>query len=213
MTNAKTRRMEKAQRIRLARSKARADAYFIIYYDIGPERSLEKLCDHLTELGLKRSLATLKSYSSKYDWQQRLITEDTRRHDQDLADADKRRFDMMEKHSKIGRTLQTLSLAGMLSFQDTMKKKEGRLPFSPTEVVALAKTGIDLELRAAGEPTLKVEITTVLYNVLVARMAVIFKDINQLPTTEARESQYAQRCDQMAVSAIEEVNMLVEGKG
>ncbi len=208
--DAATRRKEKAAKIRAVRQKARTDAFFIIYYDLGPERSLEKLGEHVAELGLVKSVKTLKRYSATYDWQQRLIEEDTRRQDQDLADADRRRADMMERQGKIGRTLQTLSIAGMLGHQDKMKG--GRLHFTPGEIVALAKAGTDLELRASGEPTMKIEITTVLYNVLIARIAHIFKEINLLPTAEARESMFATRVDQAKDTAIEEVTALVESK-
>jgi len=170
--DSKTKRIEKAQRLRLERTKARANAYFVIYYDMGVERNLKSLADHAGMLGLKISVHTLERYSVKYDWQQRVITEDTRRHEQDLQDADKVRGKMLETHSKIGKTLQSLALAGMLTFQEA-SKAGGRLTFSAGEIVALAKAGTDLELRAAGEPTLKVEITTVLYNVMIARIALL----------------------------------------
>ena len=209
--DAKQKRMEKAQRLRLERTKARADAYFIIYYDMGVERSLEKLGEHVHELGITKSTKTLARYSVQYNWQQRIIEEDTRRNDADLANADKRRSEMMTRQSKIGRTMQTLAVAGMLNLQDLMKN--GRLDITPQEIAKLAKDGTDLELRAEGEPTHRIEITTILYNVLIARIAHVFKEINQLPTAEARESRFATLVDQQQVTAMEEVNALVEGKG
>jgi len=207
--DAKTLKKEKKARVRAVRQKARADAFFIIYYDFGPERSLEKLQGHLTELGLRRSLNTLKNYSVKYDWQERLIEEDTKQRERDLNDENKVRSQMVERHSKIGKTLQTLAMTGILPFQEAIAAGK-KLKFSPAEIVTLAKAGTDLELRAAGEPTLKVEITTVLYNVLIARIAHIFKECNVLATAEARESQFAIRVDQAQTKALEEVNLLLE---
>jgi len=207
--DAKTRAKDKKAKARAAMQKARADAFFIIYYDFGPERSLEKLYQHLAELGLRRALNTLKNYSVKYDWQQRLIEEDTRRQERDAADTEKVRAQMIDRHSKLGRTLQSLSLAGMFTFQEAIKAG-GKLTFSASEIVSLARAGADLELRAAGEPTLRVEITMVLYNVLIARIAHIFKECNKLPTEEARESQFAIRVDQAQAKAIEEANALLE---
>jgi len=207
--DAKTLLKEKKARLRAQNQKARADALFIVYFDMGPERSLEKLHDHLTELGLKRSLTTLKNYSIKYDWQERLIEEDTRRAEREQADAESVRYKMLERHTRMGQTLQSLAMAGMFTFQQAMAQG-GSLEFSPTEIVALAKAGTDLELRASGEPTLRVEITTVLYNVLIARIAHIFKEVNILSTPDARENRFATMVDQMQSHAINEVTKLLE---
>ena len=82
---------------RAKRQKARADAFFIIYYSMGPERSLEKLCIYATELGLKKALTTLKRYSIQYYWQQRVIEEDTRKYNQDLTDSDNVRNETLNR--------------------------------------------------------------------------------------------------------------------
>ncbi len=207
----KRRAKEVATKARL--NKTKADVWFLVYYEMGPERSLEMLMHHATALGQGKAFSTFKRWSSMYDWQQRLVEEDTRRHDHDLADADKRRSEMMTRQGKIGRTLQTLAVAGMLHFQDAMKNT-GRLALSPSDIVTLSKAGTELELRAAGEPTHKIEVTTVLYNVLIARIARIFKEANQLPTAEGRENLFATRVDQACSSAMEEVHGLLEqGKG
>ena len=207
----KTRLKEKKARLRAERQKARADAYFIVYYDLGPERSLERLCGHVAELGLRKALNTLKRYSVKYDWQQRLVEEDTRCKEREEADSEKVRIQMLDRHTRIGKTLQSLSLAGMFTFQEAMKVN-GKLTFTAAEIVAMAKAGTDLELRAAGEPTLKIEITTVLYNVLIARIAHIFKEVNRLPTEEARESRFALLVDQEQAHALQEAQTLLEQK-
>ena len=119
---------------------------------------------------------------------------------------------MVERHSKIGQSLQSLATHGIINLQEILKKK-GKLDFSSYEIVALAKAGSDLELRAAGEPTLKVEITTVLYNVFIFRIAHIFKECNKLPTEEAREARFAVMVDQLQTKALQEVNAVVEGPG
>lgn len=203
-------RKEKKAKARVALQESRAHALFIVYYDMGPERSLEKLCGHLTELGLRKSLNTLKRYSVVYGWQQKVVEEDTRAEDRRLADAEQTRSQMKDRHGRMARTLQSLALAGMFSYQEALKAK-GKLDFNPAEIVAMAKAGADLELRAVGEPTLKVEITTVLYNVLIARIAQIYRECNDLPTAEAREAKFALLVDQYQVKALQEVNALVEG--
>jgi len=208
--DAATRRKEKKAKARVALQESRAHALFIVYYDMGPERSLEKLCGHLTELGLRKSLNTLKRYSVVYGWQQKVVEEDTRAEDRRLHDAEQTRSQMKDRHGRMARTLQSLALAGMFTFQEALKSK-GTLDFNPAEIVAMAKAGADLELRAVGEPTLKVEITTVLYNVLIARIAQIYRECNDLPTAEAREAKFALLVDQYQVKALQEVNALVEG--
>jgi len=210
--DAKTRTKEKKAKARATMHKARTDAFFIIYYDMGPERSLEKLCDHATELGLRKNLSTFKRWSIQYDWQERLILEETKRKERDAADTEKIRAQMIDRHSKLGKTLQSLALAGMFTFQEAVQAG-GKLTFSASEIVSLARAGADLELRAAGEPTLRVEITMVLYNVLIARIAHIFKECNKLPTEETRESRFAVMVDQAQAKAIEEANaLLMEGR-
>ncbi len=193
-------------------NKAKADVWFLVYYELGPERSLELLQQHAAALGLRKALSTYKSWSHKYDWQQRVVEENTRRTELDQADAVKIRSEMMTRQGKIGRTMQTLAVAGMLNLQDLMKT--GRLDIPPKDIATLAKSGTDIELRAAGEPTHRIEVTTVLYNVLIARIARIFKEANILPTIEARENRFATMVDQTQVNAMEEVQALLEqGKG
>lgn len=202
---------EVATRARIQKTKA--DVWFLVYYEMGPERSLELLHQHSTALGQRKCINTFKRWSTMYDWQQRLIEEDTRRHEEDQADAVKVRSEMMTRQGKIGRTLQTLALAGILNFQDAMKNT-GRLALSPSDIVSLSKAGAELELRAAGEPTHRIEVTTVLYNVLIARIARIFKEANALPTADGRENLFAMLVDQAQVTAMDEVNTLLEqGKG
>ncbi len=209
--NKAARLKEKRARLRVELQKARADVFFIVYYDMGPERSLEKLQIYVAGMGLKRALNTFKRYSHQYDWQQRVVEEDTRRTAQEQNDADSVRYKMMDRHSKMGKTLQSLAMAGMYNFQEIMEKKH-RLAFNPAEIVSMAKTGSDLELRAAGEPTLKVEITTILYNVMITRLAIIFQEVNKLPTMDAREARFAFLVDQYQQRALSEANELVEGR-
>ncbi len=213
MTPAAEKRKEKARRIRADKMAARADVFFIIYFDMGPERSLDKLEEYVSNMGLKKSAKTFRRWSVQYDWQQRVVEESTRRHEQDLADAGKRRSEMMTRQAKIGRTMQTLAVAGMLNLQDRMKS--GRLDIDVRDIANLAKHGAELERVASGEPTHKIEITTILYNVLIARIARIFKEANVLPTAEGREDLFATRVDQVSGAALEEVNslMLEQGKG
>ena len=203
--------IEKEVKTRAAKKKARADAFFIIYYDMGPERSLEILQNHVAELGLRRALNTFKRYSVQYDWQNRVIELDTRRQEREQTDKEHVRSQMVERHSRIGKTFQSLAMAGAYTFQQALERGE-QLNFSASEMATLAKTGTDLELRAAGEPTLRMEVTTVLYNVLIARIARIFQEVNRLPNPEARENRFALMVDQAQTNAIEEVNALLEGK-
>ena len=203
-------RKEKKAKARVALQESRAHALFIVYYDMGAERSLQKLCDHLGELGVRKSTTTLERYSTKYNWQQKVVEEDTKAEDRRLHDAEQTRSQMKDRHGRMARTLQSLALAGMFTFQEAIKAG-GKLNFTPVEIVSLAKAGADLELRAVGEPTLKVEITTVLYNVLIARIAQIYRECNDLPTAEAREAKFALLVDQYQVKALQEVNALVEG--
>ncbi len=192
--------------------KTRTDVWFMVYYEMGPDRSLELLQQHATALGQRRSINTFKRWSSDYDWQQRVVEEDTRRAEHDQADAVRIRSEMMARQGKIGRTMQVLAAGGMLNLQDLMKS--GRLDIAPKDIATLAKAGTDIELRAAGEPTHRIEVTTVLYNVLIARIARIFKEANVLPTIEAREARFATLVDQTQVNAMEEVQVLLEqGKG
>ena len=48
------------------------EAFYDVYLMMGHDRSLSKLHSVLANLGLNMTLNTLKNYSARYDWQQRL---------------------------------------------------------------------------------------------------------------------------------------------
>jgi hypothetical protein len=48
-------------------AQTRAESYWLVYQALGPGRSLSKLHQALTDLGLDVALGTLKAYSVRYE--------------------------------------------------------------------------------------------------------------------------------------------------
>jgi len=95
------------------RQKEKADIYFILYVQMGPERSLSKLAEQVTGLGLKISAKTLKAYSSKYEWQRRVLEETAKLQDQAEKSIQQQVEKMNQQHAQIAQGLMSLVVAGL----------------------------------------------------------------------------------------------------
>ena len=214
---------KKAAKARQAKARARKDAgraafYYCIYYDMGPERSLTSLLDHVTEMGLKISIQSLKRYSTKYDWQQRLAEQDAQDRLNDAEQSAKDTADRRRRQSSLGRNIQALASGGIAALAKILSD-QGTLSLSPFEIAHLARAGAELENRAAGEPTTRHEISVVVYNVMIARIAAIFLQVNDINPHEGkqwkeeRKRAFALAVDACQPAAFAEGGLLEEGKG
>ncbi len=84
----------------------RSDVVFHIYYELGPRRSLTKLRRRLREIDWSISLSTLKLYSSRGGWQQRIAGLDAEAGERRRESSVDAAVAMAERHAQLDRALQ-----------------------------------------------------------------------------------------------------------
>jgi uncharacterized membrane protein YebE (DUF533 family) len=84
----------------------RADSYWLVYQALGRDRSLSKLHQTLTDLGLHVALGTLKAYSVRYNWQQCAELVDGAHTSIELANVPR---EMDERQARLGVAMQVLA--------------------------------------------------------------------------------------------------------
>ena len=121
----------------------RADSYFLVYVALGPLRSLTRLQELLAQLGLDVSLNTLKSYSSRYTWQERTTSlgEAAAGTTGTTSGADAR-------HAALGVTLQQIAQKGLQE-----RFSNGLLVgLSVSDLLKLLRSGVEMEREALAQP-------------------------------------------------------------
>lgn len=118
---------------------------FVAYRDLGAgKRTIAKATEALGRpTGYARSL---EAWSGQHAWRERAAAYDgwvDRRTVQPAVARE--RAEMAERHLKLGRALQGRAAQGLAAIKPDKLK--------PAEVAALAKSGVDIERVAAGEPT------------------------------------------------------------
>jgi hypothetical protein len=138
---------------------AKAYAAFVMYRDLGPERSLQE-----TAHKLAKNLTTIKQWSTLHNWVDRARSYDAaldaRARAATEGEATERRRRMIERHAQTAAKLQTAAQMILDEFNDRvavrggMKFVDGRMLVSMlNQVSKMLETGQKLERLAEGEPT------------------------------------------------------------
>ena len=99
-------RLQSAAEVNQQAAQRRADSYWLVYQALGRDRSLSKLHQTLTDLGLDVALGTLKAYSVRYNWQQRAELVDGARTAIELGNVPR---EMDERQAGLGVAMQVLA--------------------------------------------------------------------------------------------------------
>ncbi len=187
--------------IRELKARERADALFVVYYKMGPERSLESLQKVCSVMGLKMALSSFKRFSVKYDWQRRVMEKVVAEREQTEKDALAQIDKMNEEHIKVNKGLMSLAIAGINYWQDQLEKKkaEGKkltLNFKPGDIIGFVKQGQIGERLARGQATNRSEIIVEVIGTFVQEFALIFKQVNIIADPTEREEEYVRLFDE-----------------
>jgi len=177
-------------------TKSRAEAFFIEYYEMGPERSLEKLHDKMARMGLRKSLNTIKRYSVDYDWQKRIGLLDTKFQAERELKARAKIDDMNDSQALDGRNMRAIGRAAMVGLTNIIREK-GALNLPAQDIVRFMAEGTKIERLAMGEVTDRTEAHDFAYNVMLLGIVEIFNEINELPSKLQRREIFALKVDQL----------------
>ena len=178
----------KASKVYQDKVKVRAEYLFVAYSALGQSRSLEKLQQMLTELGLKYSLTTLKNYSKKYDWVDRAAEQDmstalVRQQNEVAQEISK----MNSRQREEGKALQAIGVRGISSLNP--------MTFSPSDVRGLVEGGIRIQRLASREATSRQEVAIQLVTPIVQQMVNLFKQVNIIDNQDARMEKFGSGAD------------------
>jgi hypothetical protein len=173
---------------RLTQTKERA--WFAVYYQMGLERSLEKLADYATELGLKVSAKTLKRWSSDFGWQARLAEMDEKTRQKTEDKVVEPVVEMNLRHVTLAKALGGLASAALMDLR-------GRLvEVSAGETARMLEVSQKMERLAVGEVTDRTEIQVSILNVLLTAISDLFLEVNLLPDPQQRIDRFAVGVDE-----------------
>ena len=167
----------------------KANALFMVYLMMGPERSLENLLDVCTDYGLKTSISALKQYSAKYNWQERL------RETQNVVEVKERDdrvgmvVEMNARQARLGQAMQTLANQGLGRASRNLEQLSAR------DSVYLGDIGSKIERLAMGEATTRQEITNQMISPIIYNIVTMFQQVNVLDDREQRKREFAMGCD------------------
>jgi len=186
-----------------ARCQEKADVLFVMYQQMGPERSLEALAGICAKVGLRgTALNTLKRYSVMFDWQRRLLELTVRLREERETDTLRQIDKMNEQHIKVSQGLLSLAVAGIQYHQQELQRKQAQgLPANLrlniqdiVRLVAQAQTG---ERLARGQATSRSEVMVEVIGTFVHEFALIFIAVNEVADPAERKREYIRRSDEM----------------
>ena len=167
----------------------RADAWVLLYHALGADRSLLKLRRHLADIGLAINLNTLKMYSAKYGWQDRMRELDARQADARQLTHDSTVARMNERQANMGEAMQHVAGRGLAMIADNAGA------MTPGDVARLADIGVKLERLALGEATTRSEIEVTVYNTIIQQIAALFINVNVMDSPDDRTRTFADGVD------------------
>lgn len=186
---------------RIQREKEKADILFLIYEQMGPERSLNKLTEIVHTVGIKVSGKTLGRYSVKYEWQRQLLERQVAlreaREQEALTAVDK----MNEGHIQVNKGLMSLAIAGINYHQNKLEKNRAAglpqtLNFNVRDIVRLVRQAQLGERLARGEATSRTEIFNEIIGTFVHEFAFMFIAVNGIADPEERKREFARLFDE-----------------
>jgi len=193
--------------LRESRERERSDGLFLVYWQMGPSRSLVRLQELCASVGLKRSLNTFKNWSVKYEWQRRILeknAEDKTRRERDFTQA----IDTMnDRDAAMAQGMKALIVGAINRYrrqmvEDQQKRQKGaaqgisvtpELDMDFRDMAVLSRTAVNIERMARGQVINRTEV----WVDIATEFAMIFMTINKLPTEEEREAEFIRLGDEM----------------
>ncbi len=185
------------------RTRQRADIAFALYVQTEDRRSLRHLHSQLQALGVGIGLATLKRYSTKYNWRSRIAdleaTAVQRQREHLIGDL----LAMRDRHAQLGRALQG---AGGSALRNLMASEPRLAKMKAADIARLVEAGLKAERSAVGDATDRREIALATWNAVTTEMVAMFNEINGEPDPEARARQSARGVDRVVDRYLAEVS-------
>lgn len=183
-------------------AREKAELVFAVYYEGGPDRSIRRLHSDLKTMGVSISLATLKRYSKKYRWQERIADLDAEARQQQNQRSVEGVLAMNERHTQLAQALQGAAGSALRQLLANDSRLGG---LKASDIVRLLDLGLRAELRAVGASSDRREIAIETWNSVVTGVMRIFNEINKEPESDMRAKRFALRFDRLVDERLAEV--------
>lgn len=166
-------------------TETRQQAWFLVYYQMGVERSLENLRLLLGEIGVKVSSFTLESYSARFGWQAKIAEMDEKARQRTMERVLDTKVEMNLRHVTLARALGGVASAALMELRGNPKEISGG------EAARMLEIAQKMERLAVGEVTERREVVVSIINVLVKAVVALFMEVNALPDPQERIDRFA----------------------
>jgi hypothetical protein len=179
---------------RPSRSAERAGLLFVLYAQLGPDRSLERLANLLASAGSPVPHGTLKRYSREYGWQRALLEAHAEAAAQRHVRAAEAIVAQAERHAQLGRVFQTLAARAA---DARLRDPEGLARASLAAIARAEAAGAEIERRAQSEQHDRQGIAVEIWNRLTVELVPAFVEFNALPDEQDRLERFVEHLDQL----------------
>jgi len=182
-----------------ARQREKSDCLFLVYQWMGPERSLIKLLEYATSMGLKISENTIKRYSVKFGWQRRLLENQSKESERLEQETSKIVDEMNRQDAMMAQGMKALVIAGLRYHQERMKRSriENTINMKFSDLAGMARSAQHIERLARGQATSRTEVWVDVASTVVREFVLIFDAVNKLDSPDEREQEFLRLGDEM----------------
>jgi hypothetical protein len=208
------------------RTKEKADHLFIIYQQMGADRSINRLFTVCQAVGVKTSESSLHKYSQRFEWQRRLLELQSAEAERREQDVSKQVDDMNRQDALMAQGMKAMVLGGIRYHHDQMKTKAAErirqgltgdqiLDMDFKDIAYLGRSAQQIERLARGQATSRTEVWVDVASTVVREFVLIFAAVNGLSTPEEREREFDRLGDEMMTRLYSETTrrMLDSGNG
>jgi hypothetical protein len=153
------------------------EAFYDIYLLMGHDRSLPRLRSVLANLGLAMTLNTLKNYSARHEWQQRLQAASTSAQAQKQEKDTATLISMNERQAGLGELSQRLAAHYLTQTFSQVLADPSAVQGTSQDIARLMEAGSRLERLARGEVTNRTEARVQAYSVMVSQISEVFVNV------------------------------------
>jgi len=171
------------------RESAKAYAAFVVYRDLGAERSTAAVAR-----SLGRSKTLIDRWSSRHGWVARARARDDEIDRQTTAAKLREAVEMEDRHGRAAVALQARALQAL---QDIQGDK-----VSPRDLTYMMDIAVKIERLSRGQPSERVELVGQLVTPLIQALIAVFVECNDIDDREARAATFAERADEVTQAVV-----------
>lgn len=207
----------------MLRAEERQEYYFMIYEQMGVNRTLKRLWGISRGLGISMSLKTLERYSAVYNWQARILERMARQESQALIDTQAQVEQMNREHVQVFQDMGAVVTASIARWKKEIKANAlaGLGPILNVDLPTIAKLAHAYqhgERLARGQATSKAEIMVEVLTPVVKDLMAVFLAVNIISNDppemiRQRQAEFVSRGDQVLMTYYGQPRELTEGRG